>query len=81
VAGGSKRLLKRWRENYYLSQFLTSFTKPLYFLSCQVARHIERKVRKNTVTIRLPNGKDLSIGRNSGIGIASHALLAWIGWF
>jgi len=77
VAGGSKRLLKRWRDNYYLSQLLAFSTMPLHFLSSQVARHIERKVRKNAVTIRLPNDKEMSIGRDSGIGIAS--LLFWHG--
>ena len=77
MAGGLTKLLKRWRDNYYVSQLLACFAKPLRSVSSQTARHIEQKVRKNSVTIRLPNGKNLSIGRNSGIGIAS--LLFWHG--
>lgn len=77
MAGGLTRLLKRWRDNYYLSLLLASSAKPLRFVSARAALNIEQKVRKNGVTIRLPNGKNLSIGRNSGIGIAS--LLFWHG--
>jgi len=77
MVGGSKAFIKRWRDNYYLSQLLAYSTKPLHSLSSKVFRQIERKVRKNTVTIGLPNGKCMSLGRNSGIGIAS--LLFWHG--
>jgi FkbM family methyltransferase len=77
MAGALTRLLKRWRDNYYFSQLLAYSTKPLRLVSAQAALQIERKVRKNSVTIRLPNGKDLSIGRDSGIAIAS--LLFWHG--
>ena len=77
MAGGLTRLLKRWRDNYYLSLLLASSVKPLRFVSARAAFHMERKVRKNGVSIRLPNGKNMSIGRNSGIGIAS--TLFWHG--
>src|SRR5947209_8127915 len=77
MVGIFKRLLKRWRDNYYLSQLLAYSAKPLRFISSQVVLHIERKVRKNAVTIRLPNGKNMSLGRDFGIGIAS--LLFWHG--
>jgi FkbM family methyltransferase len=77
MAGGFARLLKRWRDNYYLSQLLAYSAKPLHSISAQAALHIEKRIRKNSVTISLPNGKSLSIGRNSGIGIAS--LLFWHG--
>jgi FkbM family methyltransferase len=77
MAGGLKRLLKRWRDNYYLSLLLACSLKPLWFVSSQAARHIQRKVRKNGVTIRLPNGKNMSIARNSGIGMSSQ--LFWHG--
>src|ERR1700678_163552 len=77
MVDGLTRLLKRWRENYYLSRLLAYSSKPIHFVSNQAALQIERKVRKNGVTIRLPNGKSMSIGRNSGIGIAS--LLFWHG--
>ncbi|MGA7058601.1 MAG: hypothetical protein WBY78_14320, partial [Terriglobales bacterium] len=69
--------MKRWRDNYYLSQVLAYSTRPLHFASSQVALRIEQRVRKNSVTIGLPNGKSLSIGRDSGIGIAS--VLFWHG--
>lgn len=77
MAGGLTRLLKRWRDNYYLSQLLAYSAKPLRFVFAHSALHLEQKVRKNSVTIRLPNGKNMSIGRHSGIGIAS--LLFWHG--
>lgn len=77
MADGLERLLKRWRDNYYLSLLLAYVAKPLRWVSAQAVRGIEQKVRKNGVTIRLPNGKNMSIGRNSGIGIAS--LLFWHG--
>ena len=77
MAGGLTKLLKRWRDNYYLSQLLAYSAKPLRFVSSQAVLHLEQKVRKNSVTICLPNGKSMSIGRNSGIGIAS--LLFWHG--
>lgn len=77
MAGGLTRLLKRWRDNYYLSLLLASSVKPLRFVSTRAAFHMEQKVRKNGVSIRLPNGKNMSIGRNSGIGIAS--TLYWHG--
>lgn len=74
---GFTRLLKHWRDNYYVSQLLSHSAKPVRFLFSQAASQLERKVRKNAVTIRLPNGKNLSIAQNSGIGIAS--LLFWHG--
>ena len=77
MAGGLTRLLKRWRDNYYLSQLLAYSAKPLWLVSSQAVLHLEQKVRKNSVTIRLPNGKNMFIGRNSGIGVAS--LLFWHG--
>src|SRR5882762_11270101 len=70
-------LLKRWRDNYYLSLLLAFSSKPLRLISVLVARTIQEKVRKNGVTIRLTNGKAMSIAKNSGIGIAS--LLFWHG--
>lgn len=77
MADGLKKRLKRWRDNYYLSSLLAHSLKPLQFVSSQVVRGIQQKVRKNSVTIRLPNGKNLSIAKDSGIGIAS--LLFWHG--
>lgn len=77
MAAGPKKLLKRWRDNYYLSSLLAHSLKPLQVVFSQAARRLQRRVRKNGVTIRLPNGKNLSIDRDSGIGIAS--LLFWHG--
>jgi FkbM family methyltransferase len=42
-----------------------------------MASQLQRKVRKNGVTIRLPNGKDLRFAKDAGIGLAS--LLYWSG--
>ncbi len=71
------RVLKRWRGNYYLSLMLASVTRPVYTLSAKAKLQIERKIRKNGVTIRLPNGKSMTIARDTGIGLAS--LLFWHG--
>jgi FkbM family methyltransferase len=67
----------RWRDNYYVSLFLVSVARPLYFASARLATQIQRKVHKNGVTIRLPNGEKMKIGRDSGVGIAS--ALFWHG--
>ena len=72
-----KTFLKRWRDNYYFSLLLAYSSKPLRFISSTVALQIQQRVRKNGVTIRLPNGKNLTIGKNTGIGMAS--LLFWHG--
>ncbi len=77
MAGARTRLLKRWRDNYYLSLLLASFSKPLRFIFSRGSACIEQKVRKNGVTIRLPNGTNMSIGRDSGVGIAT--ALFWHG--
>src|SRR5271163_741106 len=77
MADGPRKLLKRWRDNYYLSSLLAHSLKPIQVVCSHAVRGLQRKVRKNGVTIRLPNGKNLSIGRDSGIGIAS--LLFWHG--
>jgi FkbM family methyltransferase len=77
MAGGLSRFMKHCRDNYYLSLVLAYSFRPLWFVSAQVARQIQRKVRKNGVAIRLPNGRKMSIARDSGIGIASQ--LFWHG--
>lgn len=73
----ARESLKRWRDNYYVSQLLSVLSKPVHSFCSRAARQIERKVRKNAVTIRLPNGKLFSLARNSGIGLASS--LFWHG--
>jgi len=77
MSKGLANFLKRCRDNYYLSTLLAYSARPLCSVSRRVALRIQRSVRKNGVTIRLPNGKDLTIGRDSGIGVAS--LLFWHG--
>ena len=72
-----KALLKRLRENYYLSTLLANSAKPVYSVSRHLALQIQRKIRKNGVTIQLPNGKRMTIGRDTGVGMAS--LLFWHG--
>jgi FkbM family methyltransferase len=56
---------------------LAFVARPLHFVLARTALNIEQKVQKNGVTIRLPNGKTMSIERDSGISIAS--LLFWHG--
>jgi FkbM family methyltransferase len=77
IGSGLIRLLKRWRDNYYLSLLLASIAKPLHFVCTRVALELHRKVHKNSVTVRLPNGKDLRFAKDAGVGIAS--LLFWNG--
>jgi FkbM family methyltransferase len=77
MAGGLTKLLKRWRDNYYVSQLLAYSTRPLRSIAFQTSLQIQQRVRKNSVTIRLPNGKNMSLGKDFGIGIAS--LLFWHG--
>jgi len=69
--------LKRWRENYYVSHLLSNIAKPLHYPLAQSAFQIQSKVRRNGVTIQLPNGRSMTIGKDSGIGMAS--LLFWHG--
>jgi FkbM family methyltransferase len=69
--------LKRWRENYYLSALLANSAKPVHHLSRHLALELQRKIRKNGVTIQLPNRRTMTIARDTGIGMAS--LLFWHG--
>ena len=70
-------LLKRWRDNYYVSQFLVSIARPLYSVCTRLATQIQLKVHKNGAAIRLPNGTKMRIAKDTGIGIAS--ALFWHG--
>src|SRR5947209_19049935 len=73
-----KKFLKQWRDNYFLSSLLAYCLKPLHSLSARTASFIHRRIRKNGAAIRLPNGKKMTIGRDSGIGLASE--LFWHGF-
>jgi FkbM family methyltransferase len=70
-------ILKRLRENYFFSLLLAGMAKPLWFICQNLAVQLQKKVLKNGVTIRLPNGQEMTIGRDAGIGLAS--LLFWHG--
>jgi FkbM family methyltransferase len=72
-----KRFLKRWRDNYYVSLLLAYSLKLVRSISSTAAVQIQQKVRKNGVTIPIPNGKCLSIGKDTGIAMSS--LLFWYG--
>src|SRR5882724_8091135 len=72
-----KDLLRRSRENYYLSRLLLLGARPAHSISTRLASEIEKKVRTNGATVRLPNGRTLRIARDSGINMASH--LYWHG--
>ena len=66
-----RQLLNRVRENYYVGNALAVVAKPLNYFSQGLSAEIKRKIKKNGVAIRLPNGRSLRIGRNAGVGIAS----------
>jgi len=72
-----KDLLRRSRENYYFSKLLLLGARPAHSISGRLASEIEKKVRINGATVRLPNGRILRIARDSGINMASH--LYWHG--
>jgi FkbM family methyltransferase len=71
------RLLKRWRDDYYVSTLLAGLAKPACSFSGLIARQLQQRIRKNGVTIWLPNRQPMTIARDSGIGLAS--LLFWHG--
>ncbi len=77
MAGSLTRILKLWRDNYYVSALLAHSAKPIHTASLHIARQIEKRVRKNGVTVPLPAGGSMTIARDSGVGFAS--LLYWHG--
>jgi FkbM family methyltransferase len=77
MANGFTTFLKRCRDNYYLSMLLANPARHLSSASRGLALRLQHSVRKNGVTIQLPNGKNLTLGRDAGVGLAS--LLFWHG--
>ena len=77
MSGVVRGTLQRWRDNYYLSHLLASVAKPLHFPLAGMAKVLQRRIRRNGFTLRLPNGKNLIIGRDTCIDLAS--LLFWHG--
>lgn len=74
---GLSDALRRWRESYYPSKILSAAARPIHAATRGAHRQIESKIRTNGATIRLPNGKDLRIARDSGVSLASN--LYWKG--
>lgn len=70
-------VLRKSREEYVFSRILSTAAKPVHALCSKVAQHIERKVKRNGVVTRLPNGATMRLGRDAGIGLAS--ALYWHG--
>lgn len=77
MTGSFKRTLKRWRESYFVSLLLATIAKPVWRVCRYMTQHIQAGVKRNGVTLQLPNGKTMSIGRDAGVGTAS--LLFWHG--
>ena len=71
------KYLKSVRENYYLSAILAAIARPIHSASIRLSAQIERKVKRNSTTIRLPNGRLLRVARDAGVNMAS--LLFWKG--
>jgi FkbM family methyltransferase len=69
--------LKRFRENYYGSLALVTLAKPLHGFCEWLRLRIERKVRKNGLTFRLPSGQVMRVARDAGIWLCS--ALFWHG--
>ncbi len=73
----SFRLLKRLRENYYLGNALAHIALPIHLVCKRLSVEIQKKIKRNGVAIRLPNGQILRLDRDAGIAISS--LLFWNG--
>jgi FkbM family methyltransferase len=67
----SRKLLKRLRDNYVLSSLLAGLGKPLHWTSTALALQLERRIRKDGVSLRLPNGKQLRIAKGTSIALSS----------
>lgn len=77
MEAGWVRRIKQLRERYLFSLFLSWFAKPFQRFCSGAASQIKSKVRRNSVSIRLPNGSDMKVARDAGIWLAS--LLFWDG--
>jgi len=73
----SVRVLKRLRENYYLSTVVSAVARPIDTLCRALSQRIRQTVRKNGASVRLPNGRWMRFEKNSGVSVAS--LLFWGG--
>ena len=71
------QVLKKWRENYYVSNALAAVARPAYLVSQRLSGRLKRTIRKNGVAVRLPNGQILRFARDAGVDLAS--LLFWSG--
>lgn len=77
MSGSLQHLLKRWRDNKYVSILLADTARPFHRLFSAAARQLERKVHRNGATLKLPNGKYLRIA--SGTSVATSSALFWHG--
>jgi hypothetical protein len=60
-----------------VSNAVAAIAKPVYLISHGLSSEIQRKVKKNSIAVRLPNGRTLRFARDAGIDLAS--LLFWKG--
>lgn len=66
-----REALRRWRENYYVSQMLSTAGKPLERSFSAIGRRLRLHIARNGIEFPLPNGRTLRIGRDSGIAIST----------
>lgn len=70
-------LLKRCRDNHYVSLFLAGIARPLRSACLGLANQIQSKVHKDSAAIQLPNGNTMRIASDCGRWIAT--CLYWHG--
>jgi FkbM family methyltransferase len=70
-------LLKRCRDNHQVSLILATVGRPVHSACLRLAAQIRRRVHRDSVSIRLPNGKAMKIARDCGRWIAT--ALFWHG--
>jgi FkbM family methyltransferase len=63
--------IRRCRENYYVSWVLCALARPWFLAARFIQERIRQRVRRNGVSVPLPNEKRLKLVKDAGVGFAS----------